>query len=404
MDEQEFKIAITTTADLAGVKKTTEALKDLGKTDVAINEASTKATDRATAAKKQFGDAVKGVANQIPALGTAMRMVTNPIATSVALITASIVILYKKLSDPEMSKVGQAKWGADEINKAAEAWKSFAVEISGAVTPSAQLAANLTQISTAMGLIDRLDQARNKQSNPLIAKAQAEMTSNAMRSKAAAARTEAGMLRAEAARTAPGGSAGKDAAIQSGLESDANQAVTEIAPLDAEIKGLEDKYTSENAWKNALIPDVGFALEYGAHKSPDEVLAVLRSQRSGLQRSVDLATAGKTRNEIRAGRRSASAAMLARASALDASASGMDTQAGELRLNSQVSYIESLSARGMMPSVSAGGSGASVNREAMDYFKRGEADLKEMSKVWAEAMARMLAEAKASNARAQNAP
>jgi len=136
----DFKINIITDPGnaIAGSKKVSESLGELGKSAQAAGKEMEEADQKAFVSKSQLKSAVKGLKEEFPGLAHMAKLALNPIAFMVAGITSSFALWHAKvegltraLAGVELPDLGPKKLG--EVTAAAEAWKKFSEAVKSAV-------------------------------------------------------------------------------------------------------------------------------------------------------------------------------------------------------------------------------------------------------------------------------
>ena len=383
------------------LKKIQEQTKTTGKEGVKAEEAVDEATKKTFASKKQLKDMVKQLGHEFPVLASVARAALNPIVISAGLIAASLAIVRDKLRDVG-AVMETSNWKTDKVNAAAEAWKEYAKWIADSKSSASGLEASLKNVSEYMKTIAELGKRSGKDTdaNPIFARKGAETEAQLKEQAAAALRAKAKELRSKAEKAQPGASEQRDKNTQSSLDEDAAKAAAEIATLDAEIKNLENIYSPENAGNpKYVVEHLKASAKYGVTMNPDDIIGTLKKQRSGYQGFIDLAARGKSASETNAARRTAADSMRSKANDFDTQAAGLEDQAKETRFRGNVAFYAAATAQGVTPVVTPNGRGFSVTPEVKAFFDKANADLLQIGKEWAAAVAgmrqQMEAEAKA---------
>src|SRR5882672_11215312 len=101
-DDRQFKIRITTEADLAGAREQANALKDMGQKGVEANQSIAKETEGLTLKKTELRAAVRGLHHEFPELGSIAHLALHPIGLAVAGITGAFAVWQNRVE--EMTK------------------------------------------------------------------------------------------------------------------------------------------------------------------------------------------------------------------------------------------------------------------------------------------------------------
>lgn len=378
----------------AELNKIKDATTAAGKEGVKQEEAVEKATSKTALAKKQFKEAIQGVAAQYPGLAAAARLALNPITLSIAALTTAFVIFKDKLTEAA-DTFGRTKWKNTEINQAAADWTKYAASVSAAKSATDGLQENLKKISTYLGLIQRLSARSGNptENNPLFQRRAAETEAQTMEAAAARNRETAAAMRRQAGEVEPGGSRQRDLDTQASLDEEATKSAAKAAALDAEIEHLRNIYSPEN--KNDLrytTDRISAAAKYGVFTDPEQMIAALTQQRDAYEKPAGIATKFKQSADTREAQRQTAAALRARADEMDASATDVEKSAREKRFQGQVSFYEQSTARGITPPVRGEATPYGVTPEVKAYFDKANADLEAIGKEWATFMQNMRAQ------------
>ena len=377
------------------LKKTT---KTYGEADVKAALDGEQATGKAISAKKQFKDAIQGVASQFPGLAAAARLALNPITLSIASISTAAVILYDKLK-PIGEVFQSSAWEPSKINKTAEAWERTAAAVALMASNASQLKTDLDAIAQKSALIDKI---LGDNSNPLVAKKRAEEAARRTNAEVANKRITADALRKAAGGIKTGGSDDEDAGILGSLQNEAAGVAPKIAELDKEIAEIEFMIDPASSKDIRNIPSLlasggRFASKYGAFTSETDILEQLRSQRGGYQSVVDRARNFEQSAGTRSAQRKTRGAMLSRANALDSEASTLHSQGEESFTQAGVDFGMAMRGRGITPRVTSSGEGFGESPEVRKRIDQANANAEAIAKQFEVGMASLLSSITATN-------
>jgi len=166
-EDFEIRIKADPSQALAGANQASEALKNLGDTGSGAANKITQDTAKATFAKKELREAVKGLSLQFPLLGRVAALALNPISILVASITGAFSLFRLRVDELTTTLAGLKlpDVSTDQIariRQATEAWQAFNETMSKAVQ-------NYASVESASGRVLQMIAAETDQKKQLLA-------------------------------------------------------------------------------------------------------------------------------------------------------------------------------------------------------------------------------------------
>ncbi len=340
---------------------------------------------------KQLKDGIKGLATQFPELAHAAHLFINPLTLAVGGLVTAFAILKDKLSDGSVDLEKHKGFDPVYINKAADAWNNYAAAIKTVGDQTARLKADLAAITTHFGVLDKIG---GKDSNPLVAKRQAEQAARAQTTAAANLRIKAQQLRQQAAGINVGTEEG-DKSVDEKIKRDAEEAKQKNEELESDFT-LVDRYEmdKEGSSDENIIDRAIMAAQYNAKfglADPGKIRATLQQQKASNDQMIARAEANRRRTDTRAGQRAAKAAMLNRANELETQATSIEQERDTGLFNSQVQFGVAQFRAGNAVPVTTGGNGMSITPAAMKEVQSAYAELAALAKLFADGNAKLRA-------------